>query len=86
MARSPWPHMTVTGPSGTLGGCGRAPSSTCVGAGEVPGGVLVGLADVEHRAVIGRAPPAGGGEGRPPAVPGRHAAGQLADDVARGRC
>ena len=39
MARSPWPHITVTGPSGSRAGCrppARVPNSTATAPGRWP--------------------------------------------------
>ena len=80
MARSPWPHMTVNGSSGKLGG-GDGAELDVAGAGNVPGGVLVGLADIDDSAVHGgRLDHGDGGDRASAGAPGVDPAGQLADE------
>ena len=88
MARSPWPHITVTGPSGS---CRREPvageGAQLDGdrAGEVAVGDLAGLADIQHHTGLVIQPL--GLDQREPGLgeaggsPGGHAAGQLAHQV-----
>ena len=88
MARSPWLHITVTGPSGSSAGepvAGEGAQLDGDRAGEVAVGDLAGLADIQHHAGLVVEPL--GLDHREPGLgeaggsPGGHAAGQLAHQV-----
>ena len=85
MARSPWPHMTVTGPSGS-GMARTAPSSTWRAPGMCPDCHSSSWRTSSTVAAMASGPTIGDGCGRMTGGgPGVDAAGELAEQVVRGR-